>query len=64
MTQMVKVHTQHGTITEMTNTGSITVQLNDTLADVYMLASDFKTAPRMGQRVTLETCFNHTVVAS
>jgi hypothetical protein len=61
---MVKVNTQHGTITEITLTGSVTVQINDTLADVYMLTSDFPTMPRLNQRVTLETCFNHTAVAA
>lgn len=60
---MVKVKTQHGTITEITHTGSVTVQLNDTLQDVYMIASDFAAAPRMGGRVVLETCFGHTAVA-
>lgn len=61
---MVKVITQNGTVTEILNTGSVTVQLNDSLADVYMLASDFPAMPRLNQRVTLETCFGHTAVAS
>ena len=61
---MVKVHTQHGTVTEITRTGSVTVQTNDTLADVYMVTSDFAATPRIGQRVTLETAFGHTKVAA
>jgi hypothetical protein len=60
---MVKVSTQHGTVSEITNTGSVTVQVNDTLAEGYMLTSDFPTMPRLHQRVTIETCFGHTAVA-
>ncbi len=59
---MVKIQTQHGTITEITHTGSVTVHLNDTLAEVYMLTSDFSAMPRLNQRVVLETCFGHTAV--
>lgn len=59
---MVKVTVQHGTITEITNTGSVTVQINNTLADLYLISSDFAKVPRLGQRVTLETCFGHTAV--
>ena len=60
---MVKVEKQRGTVTEITNTGSVTVQINDTLEDVLMLTSDFPTMPRLGQRVTLETCYGYTSVA-
>jgi hypothetical protein len=60
---MVKVRTQHGTVTELTNTGSVTVQINSTLDEVYMLASDFAAPVRLNQRVILETCFGHTAVA-
>ena len=60
---MINVTVQHGTITEITCTGSVTVQCNSTLEDIYMLLSDFVRAPRIGQRVMLETAFGHTVGA-
>lgn len=60
---MVKVTTQNWTVVEITNTGSVTVQLNESLVEVYMLTSDFPTMPRLNQRVVLETAFGHTKVA-
>lgn len=60
---MVKVTTQNGTVVEITNTGSVTVQLNESLVEVYMLTSDFPTMPRLNRRVVLETAFGHTKVA-
>jgi hypothetical protein len=61
---MVKVTKQHGTIVEITNTGSVLVELDDSLTQYSMITSDFKTAPRLNQRAILETAFGHTVVAS
>jgi hypothetical protein len=60
---MINPTVQHGTITEVTRTGSVTVQCNSTLEDIYMLLSDFVSAPRIGQRVVLETAFGHTRAA-
>lgn len=59
---MVKVTEQHGTVTEI-SMGSVVVEIDTTLAEVFMLTSDFVRMPRKGDRVTLETCFGHTAVA-
>ena len=61
---MVKVTVVHGTVVEITNTGSVLVESDDSLTQHVMITSDFPTMPRLYQRVTLETCFGHTKVAA
>ena len=58
----MKVTKIHGTVVEITNTGSVLIESNDSLTQYLMITSDFPTMPRLNQRVTLETCFGHTVV--
>ena len=62
---MVKVETVRGTVVEITNTGSVLVEADDSLTQYVMITSDFPTdPPRLYQRVTLETVFGHTKVVS
>jgi hypothetical protein len=61
---MVKVTKVNGTVVEITNTGSVLVEADDSLTQYVMITSDFPAMPRLNQRVTLETAFGHTKVVS